>query len=127
MDRNICKQFVNNYFGDSNYITINKSLLSFFDGDFITTAVLEIFISKRKYFEKNDQLTGDGYFYYTQEKIKENICAKNISKVHRAVDILSEKAIVITVKKGLPARIYYKIDDVKLCELLNLFDIHGQK
>lgn len=60
---------------------------------------------------------GDNEFYKEQEKIIEDTCLSRY-EIQQSIKVLAEADIITVVKKGIPAKNYYYVSDVKLSNIL---------
>lgn len=84
-----------------------KAFIYHFDND--TALFLADLISKHKFFSGNKMLTKDGYFFNTQENIKEDTQITFYTQ-NRIVDNLTEIGILKTERRGSPPRMYFKLN-----------------
>lgn len=92
-----------------NYICYNKELAKKFG---IESAILfGAFCGYQRGFKNQE-------FFREQEKIIEDTCLSEYA-IRQAVKVLSNAGLISVVKKGLPAKNYYRINTQKLLELLS--------
>lgn len=92
-----------------NYICYNKELAKEFG---IESAILfGAFCGYQRGFKNQE-------FFREQTKIIEDTCLTEYA-IRQAVKVLSNAGLISVVKKGLPAKNYYKINTQKLLELLS--------
>lgn len=60
----------------------------------------------------------DGEFFYQKERIEEDTCLGS-QAVRNALQTLKEIGLISIVKKGIPCKYYYKINEKRLLELLD--------
>lgn len=71
---------------------------------------ISFMLSKQKYFEKNNMLDEDGYYYHSQKKIEEEISISESTQT-KIIKFLSRLGILLIKENvGLPAKNYYKIN-----------------
>ena len=83
-------------------------------------------ISKHKYFEDRDMLDDDGYFYCTYESLNESTGIKR-RKLESLRAKFKELGLIDFKRKGIPARIWYKIDYEKVLEVSKFTASGGQQ
>lgn len=97
-----------------NYIPLNKSLAK--EIGIVNTIVFGALCGYQRVF-KND------WFFREQDKIMEDTCLSEYF-VRNAIKELSSRKLIFVEKKGLPAKYYFKINDI---ELINLLTTSGAK
>ena len=71
------------------------------------------------YWENNNRLEDDGYFYSTRENIEKNTGINaHFQKI--AFKNLEERQIVFSKKMGIPCKKYYKLNENKIIECLKM-------
>lgn len=106
-----------NVLSSSGYFIVNKTLCK--KVGLLSAAVLGEMYSKYVYLKKNDKLTDDGYFYYTREDLEDSMGLSPYEQ-RKAINALAKHGIMDSKLIGLPATMYYKIDENKLAEILEL-------
>jgi hypothetical protein len=66
-------------------------------------------LSRMNYFEDRNMLDEDGFFFCNQEEI-EKITSLSIFRQNKVIDFLKSISVLEIKKKGLPARLHYKIN-----------------
>ena len=94
----------------SPYFIINKTLLLTVGVD--ASLVLSDLLQKETYF-KNNNLLKEDYFFNTSQNIS---CSTSLSyyQIKQAIATLSKWGILIVVRKGVPAKLHFKIDHNKI-------------
>lgn len=100
---------------NSNYISVNKTLIKTVGLE--EAILLGELCSEYDYWEEHNQLTDDGYFYATIEKIENNTTLSEYQQ-RKAVNTLKNFDILETKLKGLPATRYFKINENMLFSFL---------
>lgn len=100
---------------NSNYISVNKTLIKTVGLE--EAILLGELCSEYDYWEEHNQLTDDGYFYATIEKIENNTTLSEYQQ-RKAVNTLKSLDILETKLKGLPATRYFKINENMLFSFL---------
>lgn len=98
------------------YIMCNKTLIRLYGSD------CAILIGELCAEYNNYKITGeliDDSFYSTQENI-ENNTGINAYYQRKAFKVLQDEGIISVVKKGLPAKNYYKINTEKLYQIFSI-------
>jgi hypothetical protein len=100
-----------------------------FLGDIHAAIIFTELVSSRKHYSNENKLyedekNGDGWFFRTQEKIEERTCLTRKNQDH-AIKILLDKGWIDKIVVGLPAKRYFKINDDKVLEGLNLSNKHS--
>lgn len=106
-----------NVLSSSGYFIVNKALCK--KVGLLSAAVLGEMYSKYVYLKKNDKLTDDGYFYYTREDLEDSMGLSPYEQ-RKAINVLAKYGVMDSKLIGLPATMYYKIDENKLAEILEL-------
>lgn len=96
------------------YIVCNKTIIRLFGGD--CAILLGELCAEYNYFKNRDELV-DNMFYSTQDNI-ENMTGLNPYSQRKALNILKENNIIEVVRKGVPSKNYYKINEE---QLFNIF------
>ena len=86
---------------------------------FLEAGLLQIFISKHKYYKEKKQLTADGRFFLTVETIKD-ICGATKDQQKTAMAKLKKYGFVDVKRVGMPAKNYYLLDHKKIVQALDL-------
>ena len=99
----------------SPFLILNKSLLVAFGID--ANVVLSHLYQQQNYFKEQDQLK-DGMFFCTTENIS---CVTTLSyyQIKQAIATLTKWGILKVVRKGVPAKLYFKIDESQILKNLN--------
>jgi hypothetical protein len=100
---------------NSNYISVNKTLIKTVGLE--EAILLGELCSEYDYWDEHNQLTDDGYFYATVEKIEDNTTLSEYLQ-RKAVNTLKNLDILETKLKGLPAMRYFKINENRLLSFL---------
>lgn len=95
-----------------NYITLNKTLLKKLGIE--ATILFGALCSFQRYFNGEE-------FYKEQDKLMEETCLSEYL-LRNATKILKDLGLISVIKKGLPAKNYYKVNANKLIELLTTSD-----
>ena len=97
------------------FLILNKSLLVAFGID--ANVVLSHLYQQQNYFKEQDKLK-DGMFFCTTENIS---CVTTLSyyQIKQAIATLTKWGILKVVRKGVPAKLYFKIDESQILKNLN--------
>ena len=97
------------------FLILNKSLLVAFGID--ANVVLSHLYQQQNYFKEQGQLK-DGMFFCTTENIS---CVTTLSyyQIKQAIATLTKWGILKVVRKGVPAKLYFKIDESQILKNLN--------
>jgi hypothetical protein len=97
------------------FLIINKSLLLTLGVD--ANLVLSDLLQKEEYFVKNNKLI-DGYFFNTVNNIS---CCTTLSyyQIKQSLATLTKWGIIQVIRKGVPAKLHFKIDKDKILNILN--------
>ena len=97
------------------FLIVNKSLLVAFGID--ANVVLSHLYQQQNYFKEQGQLD-DGMFFCTTENIS---CVTTLSyfQIKNAISILTKWGVLKVVRKGVPAKLYFKIDESQILKNLN--------
>ena len=98
----------------SKYIIVNKDLIQSLGLN--EAIILGELCSEFAYWESINQLDNN-YFYSTRDNIYKNT-GINAHFQRIAIKNLEEKQILHTVKRGIPCKTYYKINELKILEYL---------
>ena len=96
------------------FLILNKSLLVAFGID--ANVVLSHLYQQQNYFKEQGQLL-DGMFFCTTENIS---CVTTLSyyQIKQAIATLTKWGILKVVRKGVPAKLYFKIDESQILKNL---------
>ena len=96
------------------FLILNKSLLVAFGID--ANVVLSHLYQQQNYFKEQGQLD-DGMFFCTTENIS---CVTTLSyyQIKNAIATLTKWGILRVVRKGVPAKLYFKIDESQILKNL---------
>lgn len=116
MERNSYKESNRGALLNSDYWKVSKkiTLVSGLE----QAILLADLTSKEQYFEKKGQLTEDGCFFNTQENIKTDLGLSE-DKQRKYVKELVELKFISTERRGIPAKIYYKINHDEVGKVLS--------
>ena len=97
------------------FLILNKSLLVAFGID--ANVVLSHLYQQQNYFREQGQLV-NGMFFCTTENIS---CVTTLSyyQIKQAIATLTKWGILKVVRKGVPAKLYFKIDESQILKNLN--------
>ena len=97
------------------FLILNKSLLVAFGID--ANVVLSHLYQQQNYF-KEQGLLKDGMFFCTTENIS---CVTTLSyyQIKQSLNILTKWGILRVVRKGVPAKLYFQIDESQILKNLN--------
>jgi hypothetical protein len=103
-------------FSSDAYLVLNKTLVK--ELGLVTAAVIANYIDKDKYFRQN-QPKNKGWFFLTYEDQQKqlNIGMHSLKKVKK---YLVEKDILMTKRRGVPAKEWFKINYKKLTNTIGL-------
>ena len=97
------------------FFLLSKSLVK--QLGFETAGWIADMLSKFEYFEQKDMLDDQGWFYNTQQNIKEDTNI-TISAQTRIIRELQDRGVLEFQKRGVPARNYYRFDFRALINLI---------
>ena len=97
----------------SSFIITNKILIKAVGTD--AAILLGELCSEYNYWENRNELTDGEWFYSTRENIEENTGLTE-HKQRMALNKLLELKLVETKKKGIPCKIYYKLNETEIIE-----------
>tara|TARA_R110002012_G_scaffold267771_1_gene451706 strand:+ start:134 stop:937 length:804 start_codon:yes stop_codon:yes gene_type:complete len=97
------------------FLILNKSLLVAFGID--ANVVLSHLYQQQNYFKEQNQLL-DGMFFCTTENIG---CVTTLSyyQIKQAINTLTKWGIIKVKRKGVPAKLYFQIDESQILKNLN--------
>lgn len=98
------------------FLTVNKHLAKIVGLD--AAVLMAELASTYNYYESTDQLTDDGMFFETVERIEENTTLTKYQQA-KAVTVLTDAGVLETRKIGIPAKRYFKIDEDALFALVD--------
>lgn len=98
------------------FLSVNKHIARIVGLD--AAVLLAELASTYNYFEDRDQLTEDGMFYETVERIEENTTLTKYQQ-SKAVSALADRGILETKKIGIPAKRYFRINENEVIALLD--------
>ena len=99
-----------------SFLCINKCIAKAFGLD--AAVLLAELASCYNYVEAQGGLTEDNMFFETVERIEENTTLTKYQQ-SKAVTVLEEAGVLYTVKRGLPAKRYFGINEEKLLEVVD--------
>ena len=99
----------------SKYIIVNKDLIKTLGLN--EAVILGELCSEYTYWENNNQLVNNEFFYSTREKI-ENNTGNNAHFQRIAIKNLEQKDILTLKRMGIPCKTYYKINESVVVEYL---------
>ena len=111
------------------FLTVNKHLAKIVGLD--AAVLMAELASTYNYYESTDQLTDDGMFFETVERVEENTTLTKYQQA-KAIKTLVDSGVLETSKMGIPAKRYFKIDEDALLALVDHkksknFTTEGQK
>lgn len=98
------------------FLSVNKHIARIVGLD--AAVLLAELASTYNYFEDREQLTEDGMFYETVERIEENTTLTKYQQ-SKAVSALVDRGILETKKIGIPAKRYFRINELAVIALLD--------
>lgn len=99
-----------------NFFVINRDLIKIFG--LHEAIIIGELASEYRYWKRENKLTDDGLFFSTRENIEENTGLSEYQQ-REAINNLIKCNILSVVKKGLPAKNYYKFNQSTVLEFLN--------
>lgn len=93
------------------FITVNKHLIRVLGLE--EAVLIGELASKYNYYENNNMLTPDGFFFATAEDIEHNT-GLSAHKQRKAFNNLEEKGLLETKFKGIPPKKYFKLNTEEL-------------
>ena len=105
----------------SAFLIVNKNLVK--QIGLKPTIILADLISKEQYFETNHPLV-DGWFFNTEKNIQDDTTLSPHQQ-RKALQHLKELQIIETKRKGIPAKMHYKINTEVLVKFLNNKDYNN--
>jgi len=98
------------------FLSVNKHIAQIVGLD--AAVLLAELASSYNFFEAIEQLTPDGMFFETVERIQVNTTLSQYQQA-KAVKVLSDAGILETKKVGIPAKRYFRINEDVLIGILN--------
>lgn len=98
------------------FLSVNKHIARIVGLD--AAVLLAELASSHNYFEVTEQLTDDGMFFETVDRIEENTTLSKYQQ-SKVVNVLVEAGILETKKIGIPAKRYFKINEQVVLNLLD--------
>jgi hypothetical protein len=99
----------------SSWWTLNKAITILLGFD--ASLLLSDLVAKEEYFRIKDQLDEDGFFFNLRKDIKYDTGLSEQRQI-KALDVLKDKNLISTVRKGVPPKLYYKSNPDKIMEVL---------
>lgn len=99
-----------------NYILLNKILIKSLG--LYETIILGEFIDCFCYYSTNNLLVEDKYFFYTYDKIKDNLSIGE-KPAKKALDNLISKGVLSDKSMGLPKKRYFTINDKEIISIIS--------
>lgn len=98
------------------FLSVNKHIARIVGLD--AAVLLAELASAHNYFENTEQLTTDGMFFETVDRIEENTTLSKYQQ-SKAVGVLVDAGILETKKIGIPAKRYFKINEQSVLAMLD--------
>ena len=108
---------LSNILSSNAYFIVNKMLCKKLG--LVCAAIVGELYSEFDYWSKQNKLTEDGYFYCTRDNLQENTSLSPYEQ-RKAINKLIESEVLNTKLMGIPAVTYYKFNEEKLIELLEI-------
>lgn len=110
---------ITNILNPNNTLSVNRPLAHAIGVN--AAIVFAALIAKQAYYEENQMLDEDGFFYSTIEDLEEST-ALSRAQQDRALSVLVKNKLIEFRLKGTPAKRYFKVsdDETSLAELLGL-------
>lgn len=115
-----------NVLSSSAFWMVNKRLVEFLGGDYVSAAMLAELVARRHYFEQRGQLDRDGGFFAITSDVEQALCIGKKARL-AATKRLKAAGLIAVVEKltttasvGIQSLNYYYVADDKLMELLSL-------
>jgi hypothetical protein len=105
----------------SAFLIVNKNLVK--QIGLKPTIILADLISKEQYFETN-HLLADGWFFNTEKNIQDDTTLSPHQQ-RKALQHLKELQIIETKRKGIPAKMHYKINEQVLIKFFNKLTLNN--
>jgi hypothetical protein len=112
-EKNLCL----NLLSEDSFIQISQLLLDYFKYDKDSIFILSHLISQYKYLMNTNQLESTEYFYSTIEAIENKYYINDYSQ-RKAIKKLEECKFITTIKRGMPAKRYFKINFPDIARIL---------
>tara|TARA_R110002012_G_scaffold10611_1_gene48239 strand:+ start:794 stop:1420 length:627 start_codon:yes stop_codon:yes gene_type:complete len=103
----------------TSFLVLNKELARHLG--LYSAVLLADLISKEEYFI-DKEMTLNGWFFNTEANI-ENDTTLNAYHQRKCLKILKEKGIIEVKRKGIPAKLYFRINEEQVSEILNNLSI----
>lgn len=103
----------------NNYLSINKKLAAYFDGNWSMAAFVSYLVGQALYYAENGQLTSDGFFYSCADKITAEISIKD-STQGNYLKILEKMGWIVREKRGQNGLRYIHLTK-KMCREVRAF------
>lgn len=107
---------VSKVLGQSAFWIVNKELSKRLD--IYPTLLLSDLIDKQEYFRARGELDIDGYFFNTSEDIEESTTL-TYHMQKKCIKKLEESKLLDTKLKGMPAKVHFKVNEIKIWDFLN--------
>lgn len=102
--------------GQSAFWIVNKELSKKLD--IYPTLLLSDLIDKQEYFRARGELDNEGFFFNTSEDIEESTTLTyHVQK--KCIKRLEESQLLDTKLKGIPAKVHFKVNEIKILNFLN--------
>lgn len=103
-------------FANSNYISVNRDIIKLLG--IHEALLLGELCSEYSYYESQNQLTQEEWFYSTSENITNQIGLSKFQQLE-ALKTLTKNNIIEKKTAGMPAKRYFKINTEKLLQILD--------
>lgn len=101
----------------NNFWTISKPITKIVGVE--TSLLLSDLVTKHEYFNKRKELDKEGYFFNTADNIQDDTTLSP-HKQRKAITLLKEFGLIETKLKGVPAKLWYNINDTCIYTLIDI-------
>jgi hypothetical protein len=118
MNKDEAKILCQNTLREDSFFQINKQIFQYLNQDWELCGFLSYLLSQENYFSKKEALTDQGEFFNKRESIKEQT-GISLTKQQKFTNTLIEEGIIKVTRKGQLNTNYYKINYIKIIEILS--------
>ena len=113
---NFSKDSIINLIASDNFIVVNRSLMKILG--LKEAILLGELASEFNYYQKNNLLDENGFFYSTIENIQDNTTLSSYEQ-KKCLDNLSERGLINVILKGIPAKRHIRINSYQIINLVS--------
>jgi len=98
-----------NFLSQESFIVVPTVLIEYFKEDKDSIFILLHLMNQHKYLKSTNQLDSCGFFYSTVESLYSQYYINDYAQ-RKSVKVLEDLNLITTVKRGMPAKRYFKVN-----------------